>query len=84
MIATFKTPEMGGMVSMEVKEGPLYFGNDLSELLEKASIERELALITRSGDKLDIEAVYCIERSEWKVQVFDCSDYSARSLYAQN
>jgi hypothetical protein len=84
MIATFKSPEIRSLVSIDVQEGNLYWGSDLSELLEKASVERELAQMTGSGAELEIEAVYSVERSEWNVQVFNCSDYSARSLYSQN
>lgn len=81
MIAVINSEKTGALALLEVNERNLYAGNDLSELLDMAAIERKLVLLAGSNHEVEIEAVYSIETSEWLVQVFDHSNCLARSLY---
>lgn len=62
---------------------PVY-GKELSDLLMKASVDRELALASGSADTLEIEAVFDVKKSEWTVQLHDASSPVGCSLYQMN
>lgn len=81
MVATIDNEKTGSLALSQVNERNLYTGQNLSELMNMASVERELALVPGSNDELEIEAIYSMETSEWLVQVFNHSDILTRSLY---
>ncbi len=59
-------------------------GADLSELLTKAAVERELARAVGVTDGLEIEAVHDIHTAVWTVQVFNRTTGAGKSLYEAN
>ena len=62
---------------------PIY-GKELSDLLMKASVNRELALASGSASTLEVEAVFDVEKAEWTVQLHDASSPVGCSLYHMN
>jgi hypothetical protein len=65
----------------ETKEEDQLRGTDLSDLLARAAVERDIERAAGVTDDLELEAVYDVQTGVWTVQVFNHTTGAGKSLY---
>jgi hypothetical protein len=65
----------------ETKEEDQLRGAELSDLLARAAVERDIERAAGVTDDLELEAVYDVQTGVWTVQVFNRTTGAGKSLY---